>query len=69
VLLKSGVSVRRALMYNVLSSVLSILGVLVGVILGDLQQASSWIYACTAGTFIYIALADLVSTFDTKANQ
>ncbi|XP_026680395.1 zinc transporter ZIP10 isoform X3 [Diaphorina citri] len=60
VLLKSGVSVRRALMYNVLSSVLSILGVLVGVILGDLQQASSWIYACTAGTFIYIALADLI---------
>lgn len=61
VLLTSGVSVRRALMYNIFSSVLSILGVIVGVILGDLSEASSWIYAATAGTFIYIALADLVS--------
>uniref|UniRef100_A0A8D8M0R4 Zinc transporter ZIP14 n=1 Tax=Cacopsylla melanoneura TaxID=428564 RepID=A0A8D8M0R4_9HEMI len=68
VLLTSGVSVRRALMYNVLSSVLSIAGVLVGVILGDLHEASSWIYAGTAGTFIYIALADLVPEISRQAS-
>lgn len=61
VLLRSGMSIRRAMYYNLLSSVLSILGMAIGIWLAeDHESASEWIYAATAGTFIYIALADLV---------
>ncbi|KAG7311389.1 hypothetical protein JYU34_002431 [Plutella xylostella] len=61
VLLRSGMSIRRALYYNLVSSVLSFLGMAGGVWLAeDHEAASQWIYAATAGTFLYIALADLV---------
>lgn len=61
VLLRSGMSIRRALYYNVLSSILSFMGMAGGIWLAeDHDSASQWIYAATAGTFFYIALADLV---------
>lgn len=61
VLLRSGMTIRRALYYNLLSSVLSFMGMAGGIWLAeDHQSASQWIYAATAGTFFYIALADLV---------
>ncbi|CAK1602995.1 unnamed protein product [Parnassius mnemosyne] len=61
VLLRSGMSIRRALYYNLLSSVLSFMGMAGGIWLAeDHESASQWIYAATAGTFFYIALADLV---------
>ncbi|CAG4944346.1 unnamed protein product [Colias eurytheme] len=61
VLLRSGMSIKRALYYNLLSSVLSFMGMAVGIWLAeDHESASEWIYAATAGTFFYIALADLV---------
>ncbi|XP_046745671.1 zinc transporter ZIP10 [Diprion similis] len=60
VLINAGMSVRRALMYNLLSSALSFVGAAVGVCLGEIGNASHWIYAVTAGSFMYIALANLV---------
>ncbi|CAK1550032.1 unnamed protein product [Leptosia nina] len=61
VLLRSGMSIKRAMYYNLLSSVLSIIGMAIGIWLAeDHESASEWIYAATAGTFFYIALADLV---------
>lgn len=61
VLLRSGMSIRRALYYNLLSSALSFMGMAGGIWLAeDHESASQWIYAATAGTFFYIALADLV---------
>ncbi|KAM3964691.1 LOW QUALITY PROTEIN: zinc/iron regulated transporter-related protein 71B [Aphomia sociella] len=61
VLLRSGMSIKRALYYNLLSSVLSFMGMAGGIWLAeDHESASQWIYAATAGTFLYIALADLV---------
>ncbi|KAL0849338.1 hypothetical protein ABMA28_013653 [Loxostege sticticalis] len=61
VLLRSGMSIKRALYYNLLSSVLSFLGMAGGIWLAeDHESTSQWIYAATAGTFFYIALADLV---------
>lgn len=60
-LLQTGVSVRRALAFNVLSSVLSVLGMCAGLAVGGVSATMvRWIYAGTAGTFLYIALADLV---------
>ncbi|XP_026487380.1 zinc transporter ZIP10 [Vanessa tameamea] len=61
VLLRSGMSIKRALYYNLLSSALSFMGMAGGIWLAeDHESASQWIYAATAGTFFYIALADLI---------
>ncbi|KAG6462814.1 hypothetical protein O3G_MSEX013479 [Manduca sexta] len=61
VLLRSGMTIKRALYYNILSSILSFMGMAGGIWLAeDHESASQWIYAATAGTFFYIALADLV---------
>ena len=37
------------------------LGAIIGVSLGQAMDASYWIFALTAGLFVYIALADMVS--------
>ena len=61
VLLRAGMSVRQALTYNIVSSVLCFLGMFIGIILGNINSASLWIFAFTAGTFIYISLVDMVN--------
>ena len=55
-------SVQKAVVYNIVSSVLSFTGMAIGVWIGEHEAATQWIYAFTAGTFLYISLADLVST-------
>jgi len=60
VLLKAGMSVQKAVVYNIVSSVLSFTGMAVGVWIGEHEAATQWIYAFTAGTFLYISLADLI---------
>ena len=62
VLLHAGMSVKQALVYNMVSSVLCFLGMIIGVALGNISEASTWIFALAAGMFIYIALVDMVST-------
>lgn len=70
VLLRSGMSIKRALYYNLLSSVLSFMGMAGGIWLAeDHESASQWIYAATAGTFLYIALADLVPEINENNNK
>ncbi|XP_050080288.1 zinc transporter ZIP10 [Anopheles maculipalpis] len=60
-LLQTGVSIRRAIFLNIVSSVLSFVGMALGLLLTGLHESVvSWIYAGTAGTFLYIALSDLV---------
>lgn len=60
VLLKAGMSAKKAAYYNILSSVLSFFGMVIGILIGDTPEASAWIFACAAGMFIYIALVDMV---------
>lgn len=60
-LLKAGMATRQALLYNGLSSLLCLLGMLVGLGVGNVQSANSWVFAGAAGMFIYIALVDMVS--------
>lgn len=62
VLLNAGMSVRQALFYNLVSSILSFVGMVIGVLLGNVGSASAWIFGLTAGIFIYISLVDMVST-------
>lgn len=60
-LLQTGVSLRRAIFLNIISSVLSFVGMIVGLLIVGMDTSFvRWIYAGTAGTFLYIALADLV---------
>lgn len=59
-LLKAGMSMKQALFYNILSSVLCLLGNAFGVWLGNIEFASSWVFAVAAGTFVYIALVDMI---------
>ncbi|XP_055942736.1 zinc transporter ZIP10-like [Argiope bruennichi] len=59
-LLKTGMKVKQALMYNGLSSILCFIGMLIGVSLGNVHSATSWVFAATAGMFLYIALVDML---------
>ncbi len=62
VLLRAGMSVKQALFYNIVSSVLCFLGMVIGVALGNLNTVSLYIFAFAAGMFIYISLVDMVNT-------
>lgn len=60
-LLKTGVSIKRALILNVISSVLSLIGMAFGLFIAGIHTSMvRWVYAATAGTFLYIAMADLI---------
>ena len=61
VLLESGFSRRRALFWNVIFSIAAIVGGSVGFLgLSTAQAAIPFVIALAAGSFIYIAVADLV---------
>ena len=52
---------KNALIYNCVSSILCLIGMVVGVCAGNIGSVSLWIFALAAGMFIYIALVDMVS--------
>lgn len=60
ILLKSGVSMKWALFLNFLSALTCVMGLVVGILIGVTLQARQWIFAVTAGTFLYVALADML---------
>jgi zinc and cadmium transporter len=61
ILLASGMSKARAFAYNLLSSLSTLPGVLVGWFwLAEVRQAIPYVLAISAASFIYIAIADLV---------
>ncbi|XP_055532042.1 zinc transporter foi [Wyeomyia smithii] len=60
VLLKAGMSARDAVYYNLLSSILSFIGMVVGIVIGHQPEASAWVFSVAAGLFLYIALVDMI---------
>ncbi|XP_078121235.1 zinc transporter ZIP6 isoform X2 [Sander vitreus] len=61
VLLKAGMTVRQAILYNVLSAMMAYLGVVIGIVIGHYaENICMWIFALTAGLFMYVALVDMV---------
>ncbi|XP_054877780.1 zinc transporter ZIP6-like [Poeciliopsis prolifica] len=61
VLLKAGMTVRQAILYNVLSAMTAYLGLVTGILIGHYaENISTWIFALTAGLFMYVALVDMV---------
>jgi len=59
-LLNAGMSAKQALIYNCVSSVLCMMGMVFGVAVGNISSATSWIFALIAGLFLYVALVDMV---------
>ncbi|XP_054373655.1 zinc transporter ZIP5 [Molothrus ater] len=61
VLLRAGTAPRSLLLLNLLSALLSCLGVVAGVALGHSgTPLAPWLLTATAGIFLYVALADML---------
>lgn len=61
ILLTAGMTVKQALLYNALSAMLAYLGMITGILIGHYaENVSMWIFALTAGLFLYVALVDMV---------
>jgi len=60
ILLSAGMSLRQALTYNLLSAFTCYLGFAVGVLVGELPEASIYVFGLAAGMFLYIGLASMV---------
>jgi len=69
VLLNSGLSIKQALVMNFISSLTAFVGGIIGVSLGTQWAASNWIFAITAGLFVYIALVDMVRIVTHRARD
>ena len=69
ILLHSGYSKSKALFYNVLASLTTIIGgVLAYYSLGDLQDSLPYFLAMASSSFIYIAVSDLIPTLHKKTD-
>ena len=62
ILIQAGMSARSAVLYNLMTGLLSFVGMVFGIFFGSSDEASRWMFACAAGLFIYIALVDMVCT-------
>lgn len=61
-LLKAGMSVKQAIVYNLLSALMAYVGMMIGTVVGQYtHNVTNWIFAITAGMFLYVALVDMVS--------
>ncbi|OTF74652.1 zinc transporter ZIP4-like protein [Euroglyphus maynei] len=60
VMLSTGMSVRRAAIINFVSALTCFIGLYIGLLLGNSDQANRWSLAVCAGLFLYIALCDML---------
>lgn len=60
-LIKSGMTIRQAICYNIVSAVLSYVGLVIGIVIGNYSDdGKQFALALTAGLFLYVALANMV---------
>ncbi|XP_062975898.1 zinc transporter ZIP5 [Elgaria multicarinata webbii] len=61
VLLQAGMPLRRVLLFNLLSAFLAYWGAVLGTIVSQsTSEVTPWIFAITAGIFLYVALVDML---------
>ncbi|XP_030069552.1 zinc transporter ZIP6-like [Microcaecilia unicolor] len=61
VLLNAGMTVKQAFFYNLLSALLAYFGMVTGILVGHYaENVTLWIFALTAGLFMYVALVDMM---------
>ncbi|XP_076456319.1 zinc transporter ZIP4-like [Babylonia areolata] len=68
VLLKNGLTVGKAVFWNLTSSLTAFLGLFVSLALATQGDVQTWIFAVAAGMFLYIALVDLLPQMTSKEN-
>ncbi|KAI0238891.1 Zinc transporter ZIP12, partial [Lamellibrachia satsuma] len=59
VLLNSGMSWKKAAVFNLISALTAMVGFYVGATISTNPEVRAWIFTATAGMFLYIALADM----------
>ncbi|XP_063952611.1 zinc transporter ZIP12-like [Lytechinus pictus] len=59
VLIENGMSNRRAVFWNFASGCSAFAGLYLGIIIGTREGAQQWLFAITAGFFLYISMVDL----------
>ena len=60
ILIKSGMTIKQAFVYNVVSAVLAYVGLTVGILAGGNELGRHFILSITAGLFLYVSLADML---------
>lgn len=60
ILLKSGMTVRQAIVYNLVSTILAFVGLALGILAGTGELGRHIILCLTAGLFLYISLVDMM---------
>ncbi|KAL3837323.1 hypothetical protein ACJMK2_022689 [Sinanodonta woodiana] len=60
ILLTSGMSFKKALIFNFLSSLTAVIGLYIGLAVSTNLEVRFWIFAITAGLFLYISLTDMI---------
>nr|XP_002734971.1 PREDICTED: zinc transporter ZIP12-like [Saccoglossus kowalevskii] len=60
ILMNGGLNYKMALLCNSLSAMCAFIGLYIGLSIGADESARQWIFAITAGIFLYIALVDLM---------
>ena len=53
-------SVKQAITYNLVSAILSYIGLVIGIIVGNYSTGRQFALAITAGLFLYVSLANMV---------
>jgi len=60
ILINSGMSIKQAIVYNLVSAILAYFGLVVGILAGGNEMGRQFILSITAGLFLYVALADML---------
>lgn len=68
VLLKNGLTVSRAILWNVVSSLTAFMGLFISLAVATDEGVQTWIFAVAAGMFLYIAMTDLLPQMTARDN-
>ena len=60
ILIYGGFSKTKALFYNFLSAITAVVGAVIALVIGDVENFATILVAIGVGSFIYIAVADLI---------
>ncbi|CAH1785940.1 unnamed protein product, partial [Owenia fusiformis] len=68
ILVNAGMSLKQAVLYTLLPGIMNYLGFAVGVVVGELANATTWILAFAGGIFLYIGLVDMLPEVSEKVD-